>query len=108
MSNDRINAITKDPNCIILAVENQQIKFLHSCKKNGGTRTKPKVTVASLIGQGAKALLIVINPDEVAKIKEVTIPSIKRIWNCKTSADLKNLQGGSPPPTAANRRQTRS
>ncbi len=33
LSNDRINAITKDPNCIILVVENQWIKFLHSCKK---------------------------------------------------------------------------
>ena len=31
-SNDRINFITEDPNCIILAVKNQRIKFLHSCK----------------------------------------------------------------------------
>jgi hypothetical protein len=61
LSNDWINAITEDPDCIILAVENQRIKFLHRCKKNGGTRTKPEVTVAGLIGQGAKALPIVIN-----------------------------------------------
>jgi hypothetical protein len=30
-SNDRINAIAKDSDCIILAVKNQWIKFLHSC-----------------------------------------------------------------------------
>jgi hypothetical protein len=96
--NDRINAITKDPDCIILAVKNQQIKFLHSCKKNGGTRTKPEVTIAGLIGQRAKALPIVIGPDEATNIKEVTIPSIKRIWNCKTSADLKIYQEEVPPP----------
>ncbi len=95
-SNDRINTITKDPNCIILAVKNQWIKFLHSCKKVGGTRTKPEITVAGLIGQGAKALPIFIDPNKATKIKEVTIPSIKRIWNCKTSADLKNSPRGSP------------
>ncbi len=109
MSDDRIDAITEDPNCIILAVENQQIKFLHSCKKIGGTRTKPEVTVAGLIGQGAKVLPIDINPDEAAKIKEVMIPSTKRIWNCKISADQKKSTGRKPPPPpAADRRQTRS
>jgi hypothetical protein len=97
-SNDRINAITKDPDCIIRAVKNQLIKFLHSCKKNSRAGTKPEVTIAGFIGQGAKALPIVINPDKATKIKDVTIPSIKRIWNCKTSAELKNLPERSPPP----------
>jgi hypothetical protein len=108
---DRINAITEDPNCIILAIENQKIKVFHSCKKFGGTRIKLNFNVAGLIGQGMKALLIVINPDKAIKTKEVTTPLVKMIWACKTSADLKNLRNASrkiPPPPAADKRTTRS
>jgi hypothetical protein len=96
LSNDMINAITEDPNGIILVVENQKVKFMHSCKKIGGTRTKPTVTVACLTGQGATALPIVIDPNKAIKSKEVTIPAIKNIWKCKTMAELSNLEGGTP------------
>ncbi len=40
--------------------------------------------------QTAKALPI-INPDKAVRTKEVTTPLVKRIWACKTSANLKNL-----------------
>jgi hypothetical protein len=112
LKNGQINAITEDPVCIILAVKNQKIKFFHSCKKFGRTWTKTNVTVAGLIGQGAKALPIVINPDKTVKTKEVMAPLVKRIWACKTLANLKNLsnasRGNSPPCPAADRRNTRS
>jgi hypothetical protein len=72
-----------NPDCIILAAEIHKIKFFHSCKKFGGTRTKPNITVAGLIGQGAKALPIIINTDKAIKTKEVMTPSVKRIWACK-------------------------
>ncbi len=94
-----------------MAVENQKIKFFHSCKKFGGTRTKPNVTVVGLIGQRAKALPIVINPEEAVKTKKVTTLLVKRIWACKTLANLKNLNNAfreNAPPPVANRRTTRS
>jgi len=43
---ERINAITEDPDRIMLVVEGKKIKFIHSCKKFGGTRTNPTTTVA--------------------------------------------------------------
>ena len=45
-SNDMTNAITEDHNSVILAVESKRVKFIHSCKKIGGTRTKPDITIA--------------------------------------------------------------
>jgi hypothetical protein len=73
----------------------KKIKFLHSCKKFGGIRIKPNVAIAGLIGQGAKILPIVIIPDEAVKTNEVMTPSVKRIWSCKISANLKNISNAS-------------
>ncbi len=41
---ERINAITEDPESIVLVDEQKKIKFIHSCKKIGGTRTNPTTT----------------------------------------------------------------
>jgi len=43
---ERINAITEDPDSILLVVEGKRIKFIHSCKKFGGTHTNPSTTIA--------------------------------------------------------------
>jgi hypothetical protein len=53
-SNDRINAITKDPDCIILAVKNQWIKFLHSCKNLKGQGPSLRSRLQALSGRGQK------------------------------------------------------
>jgi hypothetical protein len=102
------NAITEDHNSVILAVESKRVKFIHSCKKFGGTRTKPDITVACLTGQGATALPIVIDPKEATKRKEVTLPAIKKIWNCQTKAELENIAGGSTPTTTTAARTMRT
>jgi hypothetical protein len=61
--NKKINAITKDHDCIIQGVEHEKIKFIHNCKKIGGTRINPNIIVAGFIGLRAKALPIIIDPD---------------------------------------------
>ena len=43
---EKINTITEDPDSIMLVVEGKKIKFIHSCKKFGGTRTNPTMTIA--------------------------------------------------------------
>jgi hypothetical protein len=108
---ERINAITEDPDSILLVVKGKKIKFIHSCKKFGGTRTNPTTTVACLIGQGAKAFPIVIDSENVATSKEVSVPSDARIWACKDAIKLRELDSNAPtnpPPAALSGARTRS
>jgi hypothetical protein len=107
---ERINAISEDPDSILLVVEGKRIKFIHSCKKFGGTRTNPTTTVASLIGQGARAFPIVIDWENAATSKEVLVPLDARIWACKDVTKLRELDSNTPtnPPPAASGARTRS
>jgi hypothetical protein len=75
----KINSITENPNSIML-VKQKKIKFIHSCKKFGGTHTNPTTTVVGLISQGAKALPIVVDSAKATTSKEVTVSSDPRIW----------------------------
>ncbi len=72
---EKINAITEDPDSIMLLLKQKKIKFIHSCKKFGGTRT----TVVVLIGQGARAFPSVIDSDKAVTSQEVMVPSDTRI-----------------------------
>ena len=108
---ERINTITEDPDSIMLVVEGKKIKFIHSCKKFGGTRTNPTTTVAGLIGLGARAFPIVIDQEKAATSKEVSVPSDARIWACKDITELRELDSNTPsnnPPPAASGARTRS
>jgi hypothetical protein len=52
--NDKINTIAEDPDSIVvLADNNRRVKFIHNCKKFGGTQNNTAVTVGGLVGQGA-------------------------------------------------------
>jgi hypothetical protein len=107
---ERINVISEDPDSILLEVKGKRIKFIHSCKKFGGTRTNPTTTVASLIGQGARAFPIVIDWENAATSKEVSVPLDARIWACKDVTELRELDSNTPtnPPPAASGARTRS
>ncbi len=106
----RINAIMEDPDSIMLVVEQKKIKFIHSCKKFGGTRTNPTTTVVGLIGQGARAFPIVIDLEKAVTSKEVLAPSDARIWACKDATELRELDNNTSttPPSAASGARTRS
>ena len=84
---ERINAITEDPDSIILVVKQKKIKFIHSCKKFGGTHTNLTTTVVGLIGQGARAFPIIIDLEKAVTSKEVLVPLDARIWVCKDATD---------------------
>ena len=73
----------------MLVVNQKKIKFNHSCKKIGGTRTNPTTTVVSLIGQGARAFPIVIDSEKSTSSKKVTISSDARIRACKGATEMK-------------------
>jgi hypothetical protein len=77
--NEKINTITEDPGTIMLVVEQNKIKFIHSCKKFGSTRTNPTTTVIGLIGQGTRAFPIVIDLDKAITSHEVMVPLDTRI-----------------------------
>jgi len=107
----RINAITEDPDSIMLVVKGKKIKFIHICKKFGGTCTNPTTTVAGLIGHGARAFPIVIDQEKAVTSKEVSVPSDARIWACKDVTKLRELDSDTPsknPPPAASGARTRS
>jgi len=93
----KINAITKDPNSIML-VKQKKIKFIHSCKKFGGTCTNPTMTVVGLVSQGAKALPIVIDSAKATTSKEVTVSLDPRIWTCKDTTELRELDSNATIP----------
>jgi hypothetical protein len=41
--NDKINAITEDPeNIVVVANNNHRVKFVHNCKKYGALETMPQ------------------------------------------------------------------
>ena len=92
-SNDKINALTEDPDSIVVVADNRRrIKFVHSCKKFGGTRTKPTITVGGLIGSGPRASPIVIDVDVATTTTEVKIPPTERIWRCNNAKELDELK----------------
>ena len=74
----KINAITEDPESIMLVVEQTKIKFIHSCKKFGGTCTNPTTTFVGLVGQGARAFPIVIDSEKAVTSKEVLV-----LWDAR-------------------------
>jgi hypothetical protein len=88
---EKINAITEDPDSIMLVVKQKKIKFIHSCKKFGGTRTNQTTNIVGLIGQGARAFPIVIDLAKATTLKEVMVPSDARIWMCKDAIELREL-----------------
>jgi hypothetical protein len=88
---EKINTITEDPNSIMLVVKQKKIKFIHSCKKFGGTRTNQTTTIVGLIGQGARAFPIVIDLAKATTLKGVMVPSDARIWTCKDAIELREL-----------------
>ena len=95
----------------MLVVEQKKIKFIHSCKKFGGTRTNPTTTVVGLVGQGARAFPIVIDSEKAETSKEVLVPSDARIWACKDATELRELDNNTPmtpPAPAASGARTRS
>jgi hypothetical protein len=95
---EKINVITKEPDSIMLVVKQKKIKFIHSCKKFGGTCTNPTTTVIGLIRQGARAFPIVIDLDKAVTSQEVTVPSHARIWACKDATKLKDLDNNATTP----------
>jgi hypothetical protein len=49
--NDKIIALTKDPESIVVVANNhKQVKFVHNCRKIGGTHTNVMMMVGTLIG----------------------------------------------------------
>jgi hypothetical protein len=78
--NDKITALTEDPNSIIMVADNRnRVEFIHSCKKFGGTRTKSATTIGGLIGQGARAFPIIIDEDSATSSMSVKIPTTSKI-----------------------------
>jgi hypothetical protein len=105
---EKINAITEDPDSIMLVVEQKKIKFIHSCKKFGSTRTNQTTTVVGLIHQGARAFPIVIDSAKATTLKKVMIPLDARIWTCKDVIELRELDSNVYNPPAATGARTRS
>ena len=98
---EKINAITEDPDSIMLVVEQKKIKFIHSYKKFGSTRTNQTTTVVGFISQGARAFPIVIDLAKATTSKEVMVPLDARICTCKDAIELRELDSNVYTPPAA-------
>jgi hypothetical protein len=110
--NDKNTALMEDPDSIIMVVDNRnRVKFIHSCKKFGGTCTKSATMIEGLIGQGARAFPIIIDEDNTMSSTSVKIPTTSKICACKDTEQLKNLlsntAGGTPPIPKGTRRRSR-
>ena len=105
---EKINTITEAPNSIMLVIDQKKIKFIHSCKKFGSTRTNPTTTIVGLIGQGERAFPIIIELEKATSSKEVMVPSDSRIWVCKDAIKIKELDNNATPPSVATGARTRS
>ena len=112
LKNDKINALTEDPNSIVIVADNRRwVKFIHSCKKFGGTCTISTVSIGGLIGSGPKASPIVIGMDVATTATEVKVPPTKKIWHCNNTKELDKLPvngGAEPQQTPILRRSTRT
>ena len=98
----RINAITEDPDSIMLVVEQKKIKLIHSCKKIEGTRTNPTTTIVDLVNKEARAFPIVIDLEKTATSKEVLVPLDARIWVCKDVTELRELDKNTSMTVCSN------
>jgi hypothetical protein len=105
---EKINAITEDPDSIMLVVKQKKMKFIDSCDKIGGTHTTPTMAFVGHISQGARAFPIVIDSEKATTLKEVTVPSDARIWMRKNATELRELDGNATTPAAATGARTRS
>ncbi len=91
--NNKINALMEDPDSIIVVADNRRrVKFIHSCKKFGGTRTILTVSIGGLVGSGPRASPIIIDLDVATTATEVKIPPTERIWRCNNTKELDELQ----------------
>ncbi len=113
LKNDKITALTEDPDSIIMVADNcNRVNFIHSCKKFGGTCTKTATTIGGLISQGARAFPIIINKDNATPSMSVKIPTTSKIWACKDTEQLKNLLSdtaeGTPSIPKGTRTRSRS
>ncbi len=102
----------EDLNSIIVVADNRRrLKFVHSCKKFGGTCIISTVSIGGLIGSGPRASPIVIDMDVATTATEVKIPPTERIWHCNNTKELNKLPingGAEPQQTPSLRRLTRT
>ena len=97
---EKINAITEDPDSIVVVANNHRwVNFVHSCKKFGGTCTISTVSIGGLIGSGPRASLIVINMDVATTAMEVKILPTKKFGIATTPKSSTSSQstGGRNP-----------
>jgi hypothetical protein len=97
-------SLTEDPNSINTLANNcGRVKFIHSCKKFGGTHNNTVLTVGGLIGHGPQDFPVEINADIATSSKQIKISSTEKIWHCKNVEELGSIstsesssKGGEP------------
>ena len=95
MTNQKMTSskFMEDLNSIIVVADNRRrLKFVHSCKKFGGTCTISTVSIGGLIGSGPRASLIVIDMDVATTAMEVKIPPTKKFGIATTPKSLTSSQ----------------
>jgi hypothetical protein len=103
----RIRLTLGEPEALILAVKHEQatneegddllgetkavLRFLHSPKIVGGTKTNKTIKLLVLEGLSHDAKPLILNGDQAFKSYKITTPSIEDIENCTDVNGLKNL-----------------
>ena len=107
--NDKINALTEDPDSIIVVADNcRRVTFIHSCKNFGGICTISTVSIGGLVRSGPRASPIIIDVDVATTATELKIPPTERIWRCNNTKELDELQTNGEAATERTSKLRRS
>ncbi len=97
----KINNLIKEEDTVTLINgKDGKIKALYGFKKLGGTRTCPNMKLICLFGSGARANEIMVDTNQIAKSKEITLPTTNILWECSTINELQNVENQITPSTA--------
>jgi len=73
---EKINDLVEDKDTVALIKgKDGKVKALHNFKKVGGTRIRPEMELLCLLGLGARAIGIVVDPESITESKEITVPT---------------------------------
>uniref|UniRef100_A0A7S4IZS4 Uncharacterized protein n=1 Tax=Odontella aurita TaxID=265563 RepID=A0A7S4IZS4_9STRA len=95
-SNDeRLKDFLEDPDAVTMAIApiTGKVKFLHSFKNLGGTRSRPADKIIALDGRGPTAQPVLIHKDVLLKTVQIEIPPLATL---KTVANTTEVMAAAP------------
>jgi hypothetical protein len=86
------NTLVEEVDAAVFLVEpKNMVQRTHSLTKFGGMQSRPKITIACLVGSGPRAMPVTINENQAVALQTIAIPSTIEISACKSADNFVKL-----------------